>query len=332
MNKNLHFRPAMILFWILAVIGCGGRWLPGSPPDVIRSDHLAIVTVKAQDSLQTLAQTHLGDHRKAHWIAEYNGVQKIKPGMRLAIPLKPFLSGGLRPEGYQTVPVLLYPRIVADGGTERSLSAGTFENHLQYLNTNGYSTVSLDRLAAFFNLEDQLPPNAFVMTFDSAERWVYDLAYPLLKRYGYTAAVFIPTGSVGNPKNITWAELAEMAAAGFDIGASGIAARNLTNVARGTDPEAHLKELEAQISQPQKAIAQHLKTQCRYFAYPEGETDDMIIALLKKHGYRAGFTQQRGSNPFFVDTYKVRRSLLAMQGDAMQLRQNLTTFVSAELR
>jgi peptidoglycan/xylan/chitin deacetylase (PgdA/CDA1 family) len=332
MNKFLHVLWSLILLWILAIGGCTGRWLLQSHPDVIRDEYLVIVTAQDQDSLSSLAQTYLGDPGKAHRIAEYNHVQRLRAGMRLAIPLKPIIPGGLRPDGYQTVPVLLYPKIAPNGVKTRSLPPRTFENQLQYLRANGYRTVSLARMTAFINLDDQLPAHAFVITFDSAERWVYDLAYPLLKRYGYTAAVFPPIAQIGKPDRMTWDELAEMAAHGFDIGTSGLTGHKLSSVPAGMDTESYLRDLEEQIAGPQRAFAGHLKMKCRYFAYPDGEADDMIIALLKKYGYRAAFTRQRGSNPFFVDDYKVRRCVIAAEGDPRQLGQNLTTFVSAELR
>jgi peptidoglycan/xylan/chitin deacetylase (PgdA/CDA1 family) len=332
MNKHLHALISLVLFWILVMCGCTDRWLFQSHSDVTRDKHFVIVTVQGQDTLPGLARTYLGDPGKAPWIAEYNHVQTLRTGMRLVIPLKPVIPGGLRSDGYQIVPVLLYPKIIANGDRPRSLSARRFENQLQYLRANGYSTISLDRMAAFLNLDDQLPSRAFVITFDSAEQWVYELAYPLLKRYGFTAAVFIPIAQIGKPGRMTWDELAEMASHGFDIGTSGLTGRKLTSVPPGMDTESYLGDLDKQIGAPQKAFARHLKMKCRYFAYPDGKTDDMIIALLKKHGYRVAFTHQRGSNPFFVDDYKVHRCLIAAEGNARKLRQNLTTFVSAELR
>lgn len=332
MNNRLRAVLWMIALGMLAASGCAGPWLSRPRPETVGDDQLVIVTVKAQDTLQSLAQHYLGDFRKANWIAQFNRIQGLHSGMRLVIPLAPANPGGLHPRGYQTLPVLLYPQIVADGGNPRALSAGEFERHLQYLYGNGYRTISLDRMADFLNLADQLPVNAFVITFDTADRWVHDLAFPALARYGYTAAVFIPTADIGQAGKMTWTELAEMTAAGFDIGTSGTRAEKLTRVPPGTDTQTYLDHLEAQIREPQTAIAQNLKTDCRYFAYPDGDTNDLIIALLKKHGYRLAFTRRRGGNPFFVDNYKVHRARLAADGQATQLRQNLTTFVPAELR
>lgn len=332
MNKRLRIPPSLALVWILVMWGCSGRWLLQSPPNVIRDAHFVILTVQDQDTLPSLARTYLGDPGKANWIAEYNHVQTLHAGMRVVIPLKPVVPAGLRPDGYQTVPVLVYPKIVSNGDKARALSSRTFENQLRYLRANGYHTISLSRMAAFLDLEDQLPAHAFVITFDSAERWVYELAYPLLKRYGYTAAVFIPVAQIGRPGRMTWGELTEMAVHGFDIGTSGLTGRRLTGAPSGMDTESYLRDLDEQIAGPQLAFAKHLKMKCLYFAYPGGEANDMIIALLKKYGYRVAFTRQHGSNPFFVDDYKVHRCMITAEGDTRQLHQNLTTFVSAELR
>jgi peptidoglycan/xylan/chitin deacetylase (PgdA/CDA1 family) len=329
MNDRVRIFLTMMWICILPLAGCGGRLSSLSHPDAIRDERMAIVTVKTGDTLHTLAGLYLGDPQKAHWIAEYNEVKSIRAGMRLAIPLVPVVPGGLRSNGYQTVPVLLYPQITPGEADPKTLPVKAFEEHLRHLRRNGFTTISLDRLAAFFSMRDQLPANAVVVTFDSAGRWVYETAYPLLKRYGYTAAVFVPTGHIGRPDHMNWAELAELAADGFDIAAGGTTARNLVVVPSGMDSDTYLKELEEQIALPISAIAEQLKKECRFFAYPEGASDDLIVALLKKHGYQAAFTLQEGQTPFFSDRFRVRRTVLH---GSLDLQGVLDTFVTTELK
>jgi peptidoglycan/xylan/chitin deacetylase (PgdA/CDA1 family) len=327
----MHKRVPCLLMMMLACMaaaGCGARLVSLSQPESVRNEHLAVVTVQAGDTLAGLAQSYLGDPQKANWIAEYNSVRTAQTGMRLVIPLSPTFPGGLRPEGYQTVPVLLYPTIAPDPGND-GLSVRAFEDQLRHLRRNGYSTISLDRLTAFSKLRDQLPAKSMVLTFDSAGQWVYDIAYPLLKRYGYTAAIFVPTGRIGRPDQMSWPQLGQMAADGFDIATVGTTAHNLSVVPAGMDAESYLRELEEQIALPISAIAEHLKKECRYFAYPEGAGDDLIVAMLKKHGYRAAFIRQQGENPFFVDPFRIHR--IELNG-SVALSEVLTTFVTAELR
>lgn len=332
MNKILLFILSSMV-WAVITAGCTGRFLPGTnTPETVQDNHLAIVRVGPRDTLESLAKTYLGDSDKAWQIAAYNQVQTAEAGRRLVIPLKPVVYGGMHVDGYQAVPILLYAKIAAGKKVSYGISADLFEGQIQFLRQSGYRTVTLDALHGFFNLEEQLPPKAIVITFDSARRWVYEIAYPILKRYGFRAAVFVPTGRIGKPGYMGWQDLAAMAADGFDVGASGVSTRNLITLAKDDDPAVYLQNLEEEIAKPRLAIVAGLKQPCRYFAYPAGQTNDLIISMLKKNGYKAAFTRRSGSNPFFTSNYNVRRFVIANQVDAARFRQNLTTFVAAELR
>ena len=46
---------------------------------------------------------------------------------------------------------------------------------------------------------------------------------------------------------------------------------------------------------------------CDCLAYPYGKSNDLVVAMLKKHGFRAAFTVTRGSTPFFANPYGISR-------------------------
>ena len=327
--------PILILLVIWSAIQVG--WTvsvaaTSNGPEMIKDKDFVIVTVKSEESLASLARQHLGSIDMAWQIADYNGIDKVKPGQRVVIPLRPITYSGLSQGGYQEVPVLYYPKITAAPTNTKAVSAGDFEKQLQFLRGNGYKTASLDLLYAFLNFEGQLPPKTVIITFDATERWVYDIAYPILLRNGFRAALFIRTDRIDQSGHLTWTEVSKLAAAGFDIGTSGLSAKRLTYIERGSDAEAHIKALEREISEPQEIIQANLKRPCHYFAYPGGMTNDLVIALLKKYRYKAAFTRKSGSNPFFVDNFKIQRSLIRNEKDPLKFCEHLSTFSSVDLR
>lgn len=334
MKHNRHWLTFLsMLLWAAAACGCTGHFFqPVRGPAVTHGDGFVIVTVTTQDSLPDLAQTYLGSRDKAWWIAAYHQIDRVSPGQRLVIPQQPIVYGGLRADGYQTVPVLRYPRIDPDGTDPGVMAADTFQSQMQYLRENGYVTVSLDQLHAFINLEDHLPPNAVVITIDSAERWVHEVAYPILKRHGHAAALFVPAELVGAGRNMGWHELAEMAADGFDIGTTGLAVRDLTRMPSDTSTDIYLKVLEDEIRLSRQVLEDHLNKPCLYFAYPGGETNDLIVGLLKQYGYRTAFTRQPGDNPFFVNNFMIHRRSVDPREELDQFREKLTTFIPAKLQ
>ncbi len=315
----------------MATAGCNAVLSPKTQteqPVVVRGDNFVLVKVKAHDTFASLAKTYLSDADKAWWIKDYNQSEALVPGQQLVIPLTPMTYGGLEAEGYQTVPVLLYTHLSFRGTKRESVSAQQFEDQINYLQENGFRTLSLDQFYAFLDLQDQLLPNAVMITFDTAGRWVYDLAFPILKRHGMKAALFVPVEQIGHPGKLAWYQMIQMATQGFSIGVHGskINALHTKNASRTA------ASLDNYILQSKKSIERHLNQPCRDFSAPSLEMNDLSIALLKKHGFRTGFTRKRGQNPFFVHNFNIRRSIIYGQYNLQQFGQNLITYKKAQLR
>ncbi|MBR9980796.1 MAG: polysaccharide deacetylase family protein [Desulfatitalea sp.] len=332
---NLHRFLWVLLLWLVAACGCTGHlWSAPQSPELIQADGFVIVTATDQDSLDSLAQDHLGRADQAFRIATYNGIDRVAPGQRLVIPRTPLTVWGLRADGYQVVPILYYPRIDPDpdAGNTGAISSETLDRQMHYLRENGHVTVSLDQLHAFLARGAPLPPKAVIVTFDSARRWVHEIAYPILERHGHTAALFVPTAMIGQAPNMDWNALAAIAAAGWDIGVMGLGERNLTLIPSDTGTDIYLKLLEDEIRHSRQLLEDNLQRPCLDFAYPDGGTNDLIIALLKQYGYRSAFTRQPGHNPFFVHPFLVHRTVIDTETSDQRFQDALTTFIPVRLR
>lgn len=100
---------------------------------------------------------------------------------------------------HRSVPFIVgYHRVVermdaVDGALpSMEISAGMLERHMDWLGRN-FRIVSLDEVCA---VEDSSTPSAAV-TFDDGYSDVYHHAFPLLKRMGIPAAVFVVTDIIG---------------------------------------------------------------------------------------------------------------------------------------
>lgn len=94
-----------------------------------------------------------------------------------------------------------------------------FERHLRWLQDNGRRVLTLDEVADLVAAGAPVPADAVVLTIDDADRSFYDHAFPLLRKYGVKAHLFVPTAHVGRSwsglRVCTEAQLKEMAASGF---------------------------------------------------------------------------------------------------------------------
>lgn len=72
-----------------------------------------------------------------------------------------------------------------------SVEANRFEEQLQFLKTNGYQTLRLDAFMRFLHGDLRLAAPSVLLTFDDGDRSWYEVAGPLLRKYGYNAVGFL---------------------------------------------------------------------------------------------------------------------------------------------
>lgn len=296
------------------------------------NDDFIIVTATAKDTLSSLAAEYLNDPSKEWLISEFNHIKTLTPGQELIIPLFPFKKGGLKLGGYQTVPVLSYYRLSKNKPSKIAITQDDFKAQMKYLKENGYHVITLDQLLGFLDYQEQIPEKSVAITFDDGWISVYDIAFPILKKYGFPATIFIYTDFIGGGKAISWKQIKELSEAGFDIQCKTKTHRNLTVLKTKESFKEYFKSLEMEISYPKKLIKKKLNKECKCLAYPYGITNNLVIAMLKKHGYRAAFTVGNRSNPFFIDKYKISRSAIYGKYDIEKFKNKLSVFQNMELK
>ncbi len=92
----------------------------------------------------------------------------------------------------------------------RVLDPEGFDEQMLHLSEH-YDVVGLDDLLAVFTQGRVLGPRSIMITFDDADRDVGEIAWPVLKRYGLPASVFVPTGYPDRPDRVFWWEHLEQA-------------------------------------------------------------------------------------------------------------------------
>src|SRR6184192_4512231 len=105
-------------------------------------------------------------------------------------------------------------------GTE--ITPAAFEAEMKELKDRGITVISLQDLLAWKRGEKNIPPRCAVITFDDGWKSQYEVAWPIMKKFGYTFTMFIYTegvagASLGGGQAITWEMLADMRDNGIDI-------------------------------------------------------------------------------------------------------------------
>jgi peptidoglycan/xylan/chitin deacetylase (PgdA/CDA1 family) len=187
-----------------------------------------------------------------------------------------------------------------------SISPQDFEEQIKYLAENGYHSITPDQLMDHLEYGKALPEKPVLITFDDGYADNYHNAYPILKKYGFTATIFIITGKISqDPRFLTWDQVRQMKQDGFVFGSHTVNHVPLTKLS----PDEVLGELEGSSSE----IERQLGTRPLYIAYPTGAYNMQIEQLVKQVGYRAAFTIRFGqdgveSNPYALERIPLFRS------------------------
>jgi peptidoglycan/xylan/chitin deacetylase (PgdA/CDA1 family) len=299
----------------------------------VQTPEFVAVVVQPGETLAALAGTWLLDPSRAWEIAEYNGITVAAPGQELVIPLRPFRRGGLAPERYQTVPVLAYHQFAEKSTNSMTVSREAFEAQMQLLKVKGYRVITLQQLVDFVDFRGQVPEKSVVITIDDGWRATYDIAFPILRKYGYPATLFIYTQLItGGGKTLSWDQVREMAAQGLDVQCHTISHRNLALPQAQESADQYLATITREITESARTIEQKLGKRPTMLAYPYGDTNGLAITLLKRQGYRAALTVTREANPFFTAPFRLGRAMIYGDFDLARFEKNLVTADRRALR
>jgi len=305
--RGAHW-SAMLCAVLLLV--CCSTMPQGAPQEgLYQSDEAVVYRLGAATTPEALAERFLGDAAKAWIITDTNPGSTFAAGQVVTIPFANENKGGLYEDGVQVVPILCYHRFADSCDSNLCISTDRFASQLEYLKNNGYHTISLAQLADFLAYRQAIPAKSVVITMDDGYRSIYDIAYPLLKKYGFKASLFVYTDFVqATSIAMTWDQVAEMKAAGFEIGSHSISHADLTLKKEAETEAAFLARVTRELVASKEIIDGKLNQDTVFFAYPYGSFNQATIQLAQQAGYRLGLGIQNGGNPFFADPFALKRN------------------------
>jgi peptidoglycan/xylan/chitin deacetylase (PgdA/CDA1 family) len=297
-----------------------------------RDEAFAVVLAGPGDTLATLAQRYLGDQGKRWWITEFNNIDEVHPGQTVVIPLKTINPSGVYANGFVTIPILCYHRF-GPRPSQLAVTPAAFEAQMDYLARNGYHVLSLARAMAFIERGEPIPRKSVVLTIDDGYRSTYDVAFPILRKYGFPATVFLYSDFVGAPDALTWPQMKEMEASGLvNIQPHSKTHSNLTLRMPGESDAKYRERIRAEVDTPVRLIQDRLAVPSLSYAFPYGDVNETVVDLLKKQGVRLGVTVTPGGNGSFAYPFMLRRSMV-FGGDSIDVfKSKLSTFTQAPAR
>ncbi len=187
------------------------------------------------------------------------------------------------------VAVLLYHRVENTAPAALRIAPAVFEEHMQKLKDSNITVISMQDFLAWKRGEKSIPARSAIITIDDGFSSAFDIARPILKKFGYPWTCFVYTNFISRGSSITWEQLAILRDEGVEIGCHSQSHANLRDT-QGKPSEVYEEWLKQEISGAKQLLEQKLGIRCSTYAYPFGSYSPRIQDLIHQAGYEAAFT------------------------------------------
>ncbi len=189
------------------------------------------------------------------------------------------------PEGRATI--LMYHSVSSTPSYFSAVEPAAFEEQMAHLAAEKYPVITLAELVRRIRAGEPLG-GGVVITFDDGYRDNYEIAFPILKKYGFPATIFVTTDLVGKSDKRGLArmnaeELAELEKSGL----ISIEPHSKSHPKLATLPAEAARE---EIAGSKIFLEQALGKKCRFFATPYGSFNEETVRLIQELGFEAATT------------------------------------------
>jgi peptidoglycan/xylan/chitin deacetylase (PgdA/CDA1 family) len=200
------------------------------------------------------------------------------------------------------IPVLLYHKIDFPAADARVRGGYTplrrFEKQMAYLKRRCFQFYTASELIEHFREHGMFPVNAVALTFDDGWKDNYTNAFPVMRRLGIKATIFIIPSCIGTVsdkaqaegesgrEHLSREEILEMAAHGIEFGSHSMNHRLLHQLS----PE----EVRFEVEESKRQIEAVVQKPCKVFAYPAGFFNDTARRSVAAAGHIAAFSTVYG--------------------------------------
>ncbi len=207
-------------------------------------------------------------------------------------------------------PIIMYHHISRDTSSvgDYVITPAMLEQDLKYLKEHGYKSITVRELYSIDKGESTLKPKSIIITFDDGQESFYKYAFPLLKKYGFTA-VFSIIGRYTdqfsdnenhniNYSHVTWEQMRDMANSSiiefgnhsYNMHFNNAAGRVGVTQMKGESDENYEKALREDILEFNKSFERNMNFSSLIYTYPYGRFSSKTVDIVKQNGFRAAFT------------------------------------------
>ncbi len=200
--------------------------------------------------------------------------------------------------GAVTAPIIFYHHVISgDPPNIYCVTTDAFTEQMDYLQSNGYSVIPISLLVTAIKVGANLPDRPIVISFDDGNADIYDNAFPIMHKYGFTGTLYLVVNYLDQDTFLSTDQVVELQNAGWEIGNHSMSHPNLAGMQA---------DLSFQIVNSKKFLAKKFNAPIDTFAYPYGETDPDINSAVANE-YTAAVGLGHSYTHSLADIYYLER-------------------------
>jgi len=238
------------------------------------------------------------------------------------------------------VPILCYHRFLprSRAGTDADREMGwvcyddEFERQMEYLAANGWTTLDLDDYVDIREGRTPAPARGIIVTMDDGYRSNYELAYPVLKRLGMKAVVYVALEPDLHTRRqvegidgfLSADQLRSLDADGVSIQSHTLTHSILTELSD--------EDVRFELSESKKRLEEILGRPVDHFCFPRGGVDRRVRKLAIEAGYQTASGANQGTATALDAAHDLPRIMMERDMGLAEFRRVLTPLHGALTR
>jgi peptidoglycan/xylan/chitin deacetylase (PgdA/CDA1 family) len=190
------------------------------------------------------------------------------------------------------VPILMYHYIRVNPdpndqiGYGLSVTPEAFKAEMEFLAARGYRAIAMRDLEPYVATGRTPPEKTVVLTFDDGYRDFYTEAFPLLKKLGFGATLYMITDLIDNNRYLTADMLRELSAAGIEVGSHSASHADM--------PSLRPDRLRHELVDSRAILEGIVGRPVVAFCYPSGRYSASVRQAVQAAGYTTSVTVEPG--------------------------------------
>lgn len=188
-----------------------------------------------------------------------------------------------------------------------SVSPHSFERQMEFLKAHRYNVIPLGEYVSLLKDKKPIPKKTVVLTFDDGYDNNFTEAFPVLKKMGFPATIFIQVDGVGRRGYMTWDDIAILIENGIEIASH--------TVHHGFLPDLPEEEMKKEIVESKAILESRLQRPITLFSYPGGGFNAAARQQVIDAGYEGAAATHPGPDYPDLDPYALKRIRVSRTSD-----------------